>query len=1111
MSGSTTGCPPPDVLEGIALRQPGPQDVESHVASCPACRQSLHEIQANNRFLSAFALDGALPSPPAVEPQHAIDIPGYDIVREIHRGGQGVVYQAVQRSTRRDVAIKVMKHGPFATLADRARFEREVETLSRLNHPNIVAVHDAGMIAGSSYFVMNYIDGVPLDEAQATGEREVIERFIQVCDAVHAAHLRGVIHRDLKPSNIRVDRAGRPHVLDFGLAKSLESEPDSAMTRTGQFVGSLPWASPEQIEGASSKVDLRTDVYSLGAILFQLLTGKLPFDVGSSLRDALDDILTREPPRPSACAQAEGRPRIDDELETIILRCLSKDRERRYQSAGELARDLRRYQAGEPIEAKRDSAVYLLRKTLRRYRMRVAAAGAFLVLLAVFSVVMSLLYRRSSLLEQQALRSAASLAELLSQSNIENGRLAGVLGNLEQAEQLLWRELLLHRHTNGDGPSAGFNTPPGPPEAYWALWELYRRRPCLRTLISDPLVARGAIVAANGEDLWTATGTGLIQLFSASGRLLDGYPVPVPTPPAIPLLAMDGAFSVGWYGAGCELRARGRDDPLIVISPAPSRDESFLHLSRSGRRFAALTEGAAVVWKTEPLEELARFMPESAEFAAIAISNDDRRVAVRDRLGGFFVWDVESRTRIRAASSALPERDSLRAPGELHFSPDDTRVADAWIETAGRIWDLTVDPPTATELVERAGSHRVQSFSPDGRLLAVADLGGYVRIFDARSGALVSRFVAHSGRVNSISFTGDGRGIWTTGQDGMREWEVGDDPCVRELRVPGELFHGLDFSRDGSELLSVGLSGVLHRTGSSDWVTATVAFGNDATISAVAVSDDGAHVAAGTYSGAAYVWSGALDASPERRLDHPNRLSYVAFNRDGSLLATACDDAVVRVWRVADGTLVRELHGAAGRMPQVRFDPTGQRVAAVVRDGSLLVWDLATGAVETWTGPRPTPLRTLRFTADGRQLVVGGGQRSVDIWDVERKRCVAQLVGHSQEIYCLDISPDGRQIASGDSGGVIRLWDRERARPLATLEGHTASVMALRFAPDGRTLASASLDQSVREWDLTYYDRHIAGQVDAQLRAIEPQLEDPEGAAAWRDWAAATLQSQARW
>ncbi|MGE4197023.1 MAG: protein kinase [Phycisphaerales bacterium] len=320
--------------------------------------------------------------------------PGYEIVREIHRGGQGIVYQAVQKTTKRKVAIKVLHLGPFGGSKGRARFEREVAILAQLEHPNIVSILDSGITSESAgkqcFYVMDYVSGQTLDALLAgSASRPVpdtLSMFLKICDAVNAAHLKGITHRDLKPSNIRVDHNGEPHVLDFGLAKIVTGETVQdaqhvqMMSMTGQFIGSLPWASPEQAEGAPAKIDIRSDVYSLGVILYQLLTGgKFPYQVIGNMRDVMENILRAEPARPSTV-----RKQINDEVETIVLKTLQKERERRYQSAGELAKDIRRYLSGEPIEAMRESGWYLVRKTVRRHKVLCGSLAAALVVVLAF-------------------------------------------------------------------------------------------------------------------------------------------------------------------------------------------------------------------------------------------------------------------------------------------------------------------------------------------------------------------------------------------------------------------------------------------------------------------------------------------------------------------------------------------------------------------------------------------------------------------------------------------------------------------------------------------------------------------------------------------------------
>jgi serine/threonine protein kinase/WD40 repeat protein len=312
-------------------------------------------------------------------------IPGYEIAEEIHRGGQGIVFRAKQLSTARDVAIKVTRSGPFTGPQERERFSREVHILSRLKHPQIATIFDSGTAGDCLYFVMDYIDGCSLDTYVADRGLSIVQTlalFVDICDAVTAAHLQGVIHRDLKPSNIRVDLNGTPHVLDFGLAKVNTVDDGPGMTQTGQFLGSLPWASPEQAEGDFKRIDSRTDVYSLGVVLYQLLTGEFPYSVDGTFREVTNCIISQAPVPPLRL-NAD----IDGELGTILLKCLQKEPGRRYQSVGELGRDIQRYLDGDAIDAKRDSGLYILRKQLKRHRVAFSAIVAFVSLLAVSSVV----------------------------------------------------------------------------------------------------------------------------------------------------------------------------------------------------------------------------------------------------------------------------------------------------------------------------------------------------------------------------------------------------------------------------------------------------------------------------------------------------------------------------------------------------------------------------------------------------------------------------------------------------------------------------------------------------------------------------------------------------
>jgi len=335
-------------------------------------------------------------------------IPGYQLLGEIHRGGQGVVYQARQLATERTVAIKVLHRGPFASADEHARFEREVRVLGQLKHPNIVSILHSGTVAGHDYFVMDFVDGPSLDAYLAVARLSVehaLRLFVHICDAVSAAHLRGVIHRDLKPGNIRVDREGTPHVLDFGLSKLSTNDPAGEMTQTGQFVGSLPWASPEQVAGDPDALDLRTDVYSLGVLLYQMLVGRFPYPVTGRATEVVAHIQRTDPEPPRRLRRG-----VPHDVEVIVLTCLQKDRERRYQSAVELARDIRHYLNREPIEARRDSFTYVLRKHLARHKVPVTLATAFVVLITTGFLV-SLAFWRQAARARDAEAEQTKLAE----------------------------------------------------------------------------------------------------------------------------------------------------------------------------------------------------------------------------------------------------------------------------------------------------------------------------------------------------------------------------------------------------------------------------------------------------------------------------------------------------------------------------------------------------------------------------------------------------------------------------------------------------------------------------------------------------------------------------
>lgn len=389
------------------------QIISSHIDLMPEIELELRKLALVQR---AFVTSSQSGTPPSQRLSRAADpsavlladsIAGYRIVGEIGHGGQAVVYEAIQQVTRRRVAIKVVRlRGTGAAAA--ARFEREAQILAGLRHPNIVAVHETGRVADACYCVMDFAPGVQLDEyfaarsrnprsaQRSRDEARARVRLIQVIvEAIHTAHLHGVIHRDLKPANIRVDDQGQPIVLDFGLARIATGDLRDAlqvetMTEAGQFVGSLPWASPEQASGASNTMDLRSDIYSLGVILYHSLTGRFPYDTSGGLPAVLHAIAHAHPTPMRAARAAEHIAAIDFDLETIVQKCLSKEPARRYQSARDLSIDLGSWLSGDAIDARRESRWYVFSKTIRRHKLAVGVAAAFVLVLAGSAVGLSL-------------------------------------------------------------------------------------------------------------------------------------------------------------------------------------------------------------------------------------------------------------------------------------------------------------------------------------------------------------------------------------------------------------------------------------------------------------------------------------------------------------------------------------------------------------------------------------------------------------------------------------------------------------------------------------------------------------------------------------------------
>jgi len=398
---ATITCPPLEVLDHFVANGSRAEDIRNHLQSCRACLEQTERIGQNLNFLRAAP--ATAPGGADREIRSRVEIEGYEILEEIHRGGQGIVYKAVQKATHRTVAVKLLLHGAFATSRQRRRFEREVELVARLQHPNIVSVIDCGeTFDGRHFYAMEYVDGVRLDEwiadcrfriadcpesrDHATSIRDpksqirhTLQLVAEIADAVDYAHQRGVLHRDLKPGNILIDERGRPRLVDFGLGKALDSNPGGtrslSISEPGAMLGTLGYMAPEQALGDGREISVRSDVYALGVIAYELVSGRLPFAVHGPLDQVLDRIAHAEPPIPSS-----HRGRADADLTAIVLKALEKNPADRYATAGQFAADIRRYLGNQTIIARRAGWPTRVLRWSRRNRRIVSVAGlAFLI------------------------------------------------------------------------------------------------------------------------------------------------------------------------------------------------------------------------------------------------------------------------------------------------------------------------------------------------------------------------------------------------------------------------------------------------------------------------------------------------------------------------------------------------------------------------------------------------------------------------------------------------------------------------------------------------------------------------------------------------------------
>lgn len=1004
-------------------------------------------------------LEPADAHPPA---DHAITRPAgtsigdFLLIRQIGSGATGIVYLAHQQHPARVVALKVLRHEFVASVVQR-RFEIEAELLGHLQHPGIAQIYAAhpGDASTPPYIAMELVNGSPLTEfadSRRLSLQERVELVARACDAVQHAHQRGVIHRDLKPGNILVNEEGQPKVLDFGVARAMGAQISltTIETQTGQLVGTLPYMSPEQVEAAPGTIDTRTDIHALGVILFRVLTGRLPFGHDDPpLPELARRIVQDDAPRLSAID-----PSLRGDLDIVVSRALAKDKERRYASAAGLANDLRRYLAGQPIAASADSAWYLVRRQLGRYRLALAGSAAVAVVLATLALYANFQRVRADRVNRQ-------LEESLSTSTIERGRLLSVTGNLPIAEELVWRE---------------FFRRPDSRHARWTLSDVYSREPSLWAQAPHEGGTLSLRFSPDNRLLLTAGQVdGFIRLIDVeSGRIVRSLAATPQTGIRRAFFTPNGATVVSGSKDGTldiwdvHTGTSRRRIPRIV----PSLDD--LAIAGGGAYAVTVAGGVLQVWSLPAGQLVTDFSSvargalvaaaDPAGLLVLAASGDGTVTALdisrRTRLwqarahtgqaisvavasnglaasGGtdslVHIWNARTGERLRTIAT---ENGSVR---NLAFDAPGTKLAAAG-QWRTRLWDLEDASRPPRDFGSAEGMTDVD-LRPDMRFLATCHgAWGLVRLWDLASDARADHWTGHSGLITGLAVGDAGRSIFTGGVDGVVSvWEPGQTARANALK-PGGRVTGLAISSDKRWVVSVGQPGT------------------------------------------AAIWD-ARDGRRVAGLDDVGWSRAVIFADSDRQLVIGEIDGTLKIWDWSNGTVSNPRRTSSHDGEVLALASHGSRLFIAHRETLVVIRDAATGAEIRKLRPSASPF-SIAVTPDGRELAAGTWPGIVDVWDVESGRRLPVLKGPTALVHGLDFSADGSLLALSSRDGSTRLWDVASRQWLATVASRKPGAERVRFLPDGRRLAIGYEDGEVEVRSLDYFFRYAAGHAEYQLRLL---------------------------
>jgi WD40 repeat protein/tRNA A-37 threonylcarbamoyl transferase component Bud32 len=1003
--------------------------------------------------------------------------PGYEIVGKIAEGGQGAVYKARQKMPSRMVALKVLLQGALASEEEKSRFLREANAAAALKHPGIVPIYEVGEHEGKYFFSMEYVEGQPLHQYLSQTPLSLKEKlllFLKICDAVTHAHIRGVIHRDLKPQNIMVDKDGSPRVLDFGLAKLAEmgtGERRSFVTQSSVFMGTPAYMSPEQTLGKQELVDTRSDVYSLGVILYEMLTGAMPYPVDSQdVFDVIKSIREREPQRPSSLARA-----LRGDLETILLKVVSKEKEHRYQSCADLARDVRHLLANEPIEARPSSVWYRISKTVQRHKaaslVTALVTVAFLVAFVWITYLRSVAEEARTHAEQERDRAEkAAIAEADQRKRAEEARNA-------EAQQRKVAEQERDRAERA------------------AKAEAEQRR--LAQEARDKAVQKDYITRIALAEKLTQE-----QSFDQAEAILESCPSELRN------------WEWGRLKFLCQIPAmtiRGNLGAVTCLAFSP--DNKWIASGASDKTVR--------IWNAEDGSQLKSLTGHSGTVRYLSFSPDGKQIASASFDRTVRIWDWQTGREILSLDLSrawwLPQ--SSTDPRSVAFSPDGKRLA-VGCSGAISIWDIETSEQR-TSLTFQSGPLTSLAFSPDGKHIASCHAGlqflqpGALKIWDVKSGKeLVAKNPTLFRAPRYMAFMPDGKLI----ADGFLGPTVMDVRTGEEL--PGRMFGDLSgeaISPDGSLIAGKELFAVRKQDSTIDVEGALTGRpklnlrGHSGPRYSLCISPGGKCVAAGGRD-TLFVWHLDLNRSPKTIRTKYNFLASVAISPNGRLIACSSvggkgnkADALMdpvselEVFDLNTSLKLETINPAGVIFPlSLKFGPDSRKIACCVSDphwksGTVKVWNAESGQELMTLKGHVKLVTSVAFSPDGSLIASASADKSVKIWDMHTQRELMAIRGDFGEVSSVAFSPDGKRIAAGSDRLVV--FDVMSGRELANMNPKE-KVASVAFSQDGTHIGCVSAVQSKEKLNIrvSVYDA-ASGE---QVRTLD--MRSPGFAAFSPDW-----------